>query len=177
MVLIPLRTQAPSQFFPSIFFLNSSGHLTRVTFALSAYPISIDRLTRILPEHLTQTPPERLTRLVQCLPSLIRSYPAELSYPILLLIGLLLTQSYTVLPGRITLPDMFPIGLLPTRLYPTILPDFLTRPSNTSLHPTAYPALPNHLTRMGTLQLASLKTSSSASHPDIGLLLADNVSR
>jgi hypothetical protein len=108
----------------------------------------------------------------------IHLYRAELSYLILLLIGLLLTRHYTVLlgritlpdlfpirlqstrpytilPGRITLPDHFPIGLLPTRLYPATLPDFLTRSSNTSLHPTAYPALPNHLTRLGTLQLAS----------------------
>jgi hypothetical protein len=40
--------------------------------------------------------------------------PAELPYPILLPIGLLLTRPYSVLPSQITLPDLFPIGLLPT---------------------------------------------------------------
>jgi hypothetical protein len=51
-VLIQLWTQTPSQFelVSSIFFLNSFGQLTRVTFTLSAYPISPNRLTRILPE-------------------------------------------------------------------------------------------------------------------------------
>jgi hypothetical protein len=39
------------------------------------------------------------------LTGLIRSYPTELRYPILLPIGLLLTQPYTILPGRITLLD------------------------------------------------------------------------
>jgi hypothetical protein len=62
-VLIQLWTQTPSQFelVSSIFFLNSSGQLTRVTFTLSAYPISPNRLTRILPEQLARTPPKRLS--------------------------------------------------------------------------------------------------------------------
>jgi hypothetical protein len=57
------------------------------------------------------------------------------------------------LPGRITLPDLFPIRLLPTRSYLATLPNFLTRLGNTSLPPTAYPTLLNHLSRPGTLQL------------------------
>jgi hypothetical protein len=73
--------------------------------------------------------------------------PGQITLPHLFLIWLLPTQPYTVLPNRITLPDIFPIGLQPTRLYPATLPDFLTRPGNTSLHPTALPALPNHPAR------------------------------
>jgi hypothetical protein len=86
---------------------------------------------------------------------LIRPYPTESPYPILLPIRLLLTRPYMVLPGRITLPNLFPIKLLPTRSYPATVPDFLARPGNTLLRPTAYPALPNHLARPGTLQLTS----------------------
>jgi hypothetical protein len=82
---------------------------------------------------------------------------AESHYPILLPIRLLLIQLYTVLPGRITLPDLFPIGLLPTRSYPTTVPDFLARSGKTLLHPTTYSALPNHLAWLGTSQLASPK--------------------
>jgi hypothetical protein len=109
-VLIPLWTQTPYQFglASSIFFLNSFKQLTRVTFTLSAYPISPDWLTWIMPEQLTWTPSECLTRSHQCLPGLIHSYPAELLYLILLPIGLLLTRPYTVLPGQITLPDSSP---------------------------------------------------------------------
>jgi hypothetical protein len=58
------------------------------------------------------------------------------------------------LPGRIILPDLFLTRLLPTRSYPTTIPDFLTLPGNTSLPPTAYPAIPNHLSCPGILQLA-----------------------
>jgi hypothetical protein len=87
-----------------------------------------------------------LIRSHQCLSGLICSYPAESPYPILLLIGLLLTRSYTVLLDRITLPDTLLIGLLPTRLYPATLPDFLTRSflDRTS----AYPIVPDHLARL-----------------------------
>jgi hypothetical protein len=111
-----------------------SRELTRVTFTLSAYPFSPDRLTRISPEQLTQTPPECLTRSHQCLPSLIRSYPAKLPYPILLPIRLLLTWPYTVLPGRITLPDS---SLNWTSTYPIIL-GHVTRLPYPSLHGIAY---------------------------------------
>jgi hypothetical protein len=83
--------------------------------------------------------------------------PGQITLPTLLLIKLLLTRAYTVLPDRITLPDLFPIGLLSTRSYPATLSNFLTRTGNNSLHPTAYPALPNYLTWPGTLQLASPK--------------------
>jgi hypothetical protein len=79
------------------------------------------------------------------------------TYPILPPIGLLLIRPYTFIPGQITLPNLFPIKLLPTQSYPATLPAFLTRSGNTSLHSTTYPALPNHLTRPGTLQLASPK--------------------
>jgi hypothetical protein len=53
-VLIPLWIQTPSQFelVFSIFFLNSSGQLTWITFTLSAYPISPDWLTWTLSEQL-----------------------------------------------------------------------------------------------------------------------------
>jgi hypothetical protein len=102
-----------------------------------------NRLTRSAYPNLARTPYPSLTRSHQCLPGLICSYPTESCYHILLSIGLLLTWPYTVLPGRITLPDPFPIGFLPTRSYPATLLDFLTRPGNTSLHPAAYPALPN----------------------------------
>jgi hypothetical protein len=128
----------------------------------------LKHLTRALPNHINAYPalyvhtwPNYLTRFFSrsdfYLLGLTRSYPAELPYMTPLSIRLLLTRPYTVLPDRITLPDHFSIGLLPTRSYPAILPNFLTRPGNTSLHPTAYPALPNHLTRPGTLQPASPK--------------------
>jgi hypothetical protein len=64
--------------------------------------------------NFTRVPHLSLTRLHQRLLGLIRSYPVELPYPILLSIGLLLTRPYKVLPSRITLLDPFPIGLLPT---------------------------------------------------------------
>jgi hypothetical protein len=156
-------------------FLNLLLEFIQTTYPGNLYPIgSPNRLTRILPEQLTRTPPECLTRALPdrinaypasfihiwpnyltrffsrsdfYLPGLTRSYPPELPYPILLLIGLLLARPYTVLPGRVTLPDLFPIRLLSTRSYPATLPDFLTRPGNTSLHSTAYPAIPNHLIR------------------------------
>jgi hypothetical protein len=134
-VLIPFWTRTPSQFglASSIFFLSSPGQLTRVTFTLLAYP----NLARIAYPIFIRAPYLSLTRWHQCLPGLVCSYPAKLPYPILLPIRLLLTRSYTVLPSRINLPDV------------------LTRSGKTSLHPTAYPTLSNHLTQQGTLQLAS----------------------
>jgi hypothetical protein len=154
-VLIPLWTRIASEFglVSSIFFLNSSGQLTWVTSTVSAYL----NLARTAYLNSTQVTYPSLTRSHQCLPGLIHSYPVELSYLILLPIELLLTWPYTVLPGRVTLPNLFLIRLLPTRSYPATLPNFLTQPGNTSLHPTAYPALPNHLTWSGTLQLTSPK--------------------
>jgi hypothetical protein len=86
-----------------------------------AYP---SLLPRISPERLPELYPDTYPiRLTQPYP---KSYPAELPYP-----------------------DHFLTRLLPTRSYPTTLPDFLARPDNTSL---PYP-----------------KTSSSASHLNIGL--------
>jgi hypothetical protein len=77
------------------------------------------------------------------LPGLTRSYPAELPY-------LISSRSDICLPNCTRPP------------YPTSLPghlsDILTRSGKTSLHPTAYPALPNHLTRSVTLQLTSPKS-------------------
>jgi hypothetical protein len=140
-------------------FINLLLEFIRTTYPGNLYPIGLPDLTRsayrILPEQLTRTPPEHLTRAHQCLPGLIRSYPAELPYLILLPIGLLLTRPYTVSPNRVTLPDLFSVRLLPTQSYSATLPDFLTQPGNTLLHPTAYLALPNHLTQLGTLQLPS----------------------
>jgi hypothetical protein len=201
-VLVPLRAQTPSQFglVSSIFFLNSSGHLTWVTFTLSAYLISSDWLTQILPEQLTQTPPECLTR---ALPDHINAYPAlyiciRLNYLTrffsrsgIYLHGLTRPNYLTRSPPNQTsayptlhsltwsncLTDLFPIGLLPTQLYLATLPDFLARPGNTSLHPTTYPALPVTLPCQVPFNYPHLKTSSSVSHPDLGLLLDDNASR
>jgi hypothetical protein len=153
--------------------MSSPGQLTLVTFTLSAYP----NLARIAYLNFTRTLYPSLTWSHQCLPGLIRSYATEFLYPILLLIGLLLTQPYTVLPGRITLPDLFLIGLLPTRSYSATLSNFLTRSGNTSLHPTAYPALPNHLAWPGTLQLASPENFVIGLPPCLRLILADNASR
>jgi hypothetical protein len=65
------------------------------------------------------------------------------------------TRPYMFILGRITLPDPFLVGLLPTQLYPATLPGFLPQPGNTLLHPTAYPPSPNHAIQLGTLQLTS----------------------
>jgi hypothetical protein len=74
-VLIPLWTRTPSQFglVFSIFFLSSLVLLTWITFTLSVYPISLDRLTRISPKQLIRSSSERLTR---ALPDCLNSYPA-----------------------------------------------------------------------------------------------------
>jgi hypothetical protein len=128
----------------SIFFLCLPRQLTWVTFTLSAYPIGLpeshlnslpnphpstisepypitsmftrpyNRLTRSAYLNTARTPYPSLTWSHQCLPGLICSYPVESPYLILLPIGLLLTQPYKVLPSRITLPDLFPVRLLPT---------------------------------------------------------------
>jgi hypothetical protein len=116
-----------------------------------------NRLTRSAYPNLTRTPYPSLTRSRQCLPGLICSFPAESPYPIIFPIGLLLTRSYMVLSGQINLPDRFLVRLLPTRSYLATLPDFLTQSGNTSLHPTAYPTIPNHLIQPSTLQLTSPK--------------------
>jgi hypothetical protein len=104
--LIPLWTQTPSQFglVSSIFLLSSPGQLTRVSFTLSAYPIGIPESH---PNSLSDLHPSTL-------PDRINAYLAKSPYPIILPIGLLLIQPYTVLPGRITLPDLFSIELPPT---------------------------------------------------------------
>jgi hypothetical protein len=131
--LIPVwTTRTPLQFGPasSILFLSLPGQLTWLTFTLSAY-LNLAQKAYLI---LTQMPYPSLIRLHQCLSGLICSYPAESPHPILLLIGLLLTGPYTVLPDRTTLPDPFPIGLLPTRSYPTTLPNFLTRPGYPPMH-------------------------------------------
>jgi hypothetical protein len=124
-ILMPLWTKTPSQFgmVSSIFFLSSPGQLTLVTFTLSAYPISPDRLTRMSPEQLIPAPYLSFTRSYQCIPGLIRPYSVESPYSILLPIKLLHTRPYTVLPGRNTSPDLFPTRLLPTRSYPATVPD------------------------------------------------------
>jgi hypothetical protein len=90
-VLIPLWTRTPSQFglVSSIFFLNSSGQLTQVTFTLSAYLISPDRLTRIPPEQLART---------ACSSSTRAPYP----------ITSMLTRPYMFIPSWITLHDSSP---------------------------------------------------------------------
>jgi hypothetical protein len=104
------------------------------------------------------TQPNYLTRLLSRSDfysrSLTRSYPAELPYPIL--------------------P---PIGLLPTKSYPATLPDFLTwRVTLRSTRLLTHPYLVT-LSSRAPFNWPHPKTSSSASHLDIGLLLADNASR
>jgi hypothetical protein len=157
--LIPLWPWTPSQFglVSSIFFLSSPGQLTRVTFTLT-------RTTYLI---FIRAPYLNLTWSHQCLPSLIRPYSALYAH----------TRPYTILPDQITLPNLFLIGLLPTRSYPATKPDFLARPDNTSLHPTAYLALPNHLAWSGTLQLASPKNILISIPPWLMLILTDNASR
>jgi hypothetical protein len=156
MVLIPLRTRTPSQFglVSSMFFLNSSGHLTRVTFTQSTYLISFDRLTQILPKQLTRTPPKRPTR---ALPNRINAYPALYFRIRLNFLTRFLSRSDFYFPALhgLTRPNYLKQSLpVQTSAY-SIIPGHLTRPGNTSLHLTAYPSLPNQLTRPGTLQLAS----------------------
>jgi hypothetical protein len=178
-ILIPLWTWTPSQFglVSSIFFLSSPGQLTRVTFTLSAYPID---LPKSHPNSLPKLQPSTLSE-----PHLIASM---LTWPYTLIPGRITLpdsspdrtstySAYMVLPGRITSPNLFLFGLLPTRLYPATIPDFLTRPGNTSLHPTAYWALPNHLARPGTLQLASPENLLIILPPWLRLVLVDNASR
>jgi hypothetical protein len=132
-------------------FLNILLEFIRTTYPGNLYPIGLPDLTRSAYLNLARTaypnstraPYLSLTRSHQCLPSLIHSYPAELSYLILLPIKLLLTRPYTVLPGRITLPDLFWIRLLPTRSYLATLPGRVT-PRCTQLltwpYPTEYPS-------------------------------------
>jgi hypothetical protein len=147
-VLIPLWTRTLFQFrlIYSIFSLSSPGQLTQVTFTLSAYP----NLARTAYPIFTRAPYLSTSMLTQPYTfkpgriTLLNSSPDR-------------TYTYPALLDQITLPDPFPIGLLSTRSYPATLPDFLTMLGNTLLHSTAYPGLPNHLTRPGTLQLASLE--------------------
>jgi hypothetical protein len=170
-VLILLWTQTPSQFglVSSIFFLNSFGQLTRVTFTLSAYT----NLAWTAYPNSTWVPYSSLTRSHQCLPGLRRSYPTELPYPILLSIRLLLTRHYMVLPDRVILSDLFPVRLLPIRSYPATLPDRVT-PRCTQLLTRPYPiTLPGWV----PFNYPHPKISSSASHLDLGLLLVDNALR
>jgi hypothetical protein len=128
-VLIPLWTRTPSQFrhVPSIFYLNSSGQHTQVTFTLSAYPISPDWLTRILPKQLTRTPPERLTR---ALLDRINAYPTLYTHIRLNYFTRFFSQS-----------DFYLHGL--TRSYPAKLP-YQSLPDRTS----AYPIVSGHLTQI-----------------------------
>jgi hypothetical protein len=158
-------------------FLNLFLEFTRTTYLGNLYLSAYPNLARTAYLNFIRAPYPSLSRSHQCLPGLIRSYLAELPYPILLPIELLLTRPYTVLPGRITLLDLFSIGLLPTQSYPATVPDILTRPGNTSLHPTAYPALPNHLARPGTLHLASPEKFLIGLPPRLMLNLADNALR
>jgi hypothetical protein len=170
--LIPLRTQTPSQFrlISSIFFMNSSGHPTRVTFTLSAYPISSDRLTRTLHEQLTQTPLERLTRaLSNCInvcPALyIRTRPNYLTRSDICLPGL--TRSYpTKLPYLISSRSDFCLPDCTRPPYSTSLPDRVT-PRCTQLLARPYPiTLPGQV----PINWPHPNTPSTASHLDLGLL-------
>jgi hypothetical protein len=126
-VLVPFWTWTPSQFrlVSSIIFLNSSEQLTQVTFILSAYLISPNRLTRIPPEQLARTPPERPTR---ALLNHINAYPALYVQIQPNYLTRFFSRSVFYLPGL--------NGL--TR------PNYLTRslPDRTS----AYPIVPSHLT-------------------------------
>jgi hypothetical protein len=176
-------------------FLNLLLEFIWTTYLGNLYPIGLPDLTRSAYLNLARTAylnPTRahylsLIQSHQCFPGLIRSYPSELPYLILLPIRLLLTwpnyltwflnRSDFYLPGRITLPDPSPDQTSAYRSYPATIPDFLTRPGNTSLHSTAYLALPITLPHWVPFNWPHPKTSSSPSHLDLGLLLADNASR
>jgi hypothetical protein len=105
-------------------FLNLLLKFTRTTYPSSLHPIGLPDVTWSAYLNLSRTtyliyiwaPYPSLTRSHPCLPALICPYPAESPYPILLLIGLLLTQ-----PNYLTrsFPDK-------TYAYP-IVPDHHTR--------------------------------------------------
>jgi hypothetical protein len=172
------------------------------TYPGNLYPIGLPDLTRSAYLNPARTaclnsirvPYPSLTQTQRCLLGLIRSYQAELPYPILLPIRLLLTRPYTVLPGGITLPDSSPdlTSTYPAELsYPMssrsnfYLPSHTRPPYLISLPGRVPPRCTQLLTRPYPITLPSWvpfnwshpKNSSSASHLDLGLLLADNASR
>jgi hypothetical protein len=152
-------------------FLNHPLEFIRTTYPGNLYPIgSSDRLTRRSLEQLTRTPP--------------KPYP----------IASMLTRLYTFISYRITLPDSSPdrTSTYPSRLpYPIssrsnfCLPDRTRPPYPTSLPGRVTPRCTQLLTRPYPIILPARvpfnwphpKTSSPASHLDIGLLLVDNASR
>jgi hypothetical protein len=98
-------------------FLNLLLEFSRTIYPGNLHPIGLPNLTRSTNPNLTRTVYPNFT---------LAPYPVALPYPILHPIGLLLAQPYRVLPGQITLPDVFPIRLLPIRSYPATLPDRVT---------------------------------------------------
>jgi hypothetical protein len=143
------------------------GRITLPEFSSGCLPGS---LSKIMPDSLFELLPETLPESYPgMLPDTLPEPPPR-SCLDTYLIGL--TKSCLN-----SLPDLFPIRLLPTRLYPTTLPDFLIRPGNTSLHPIAHPTLPNYLTWLGPLQLASPEIFPISLPPWLRLILADNTSR
>jgi hypothetical protein len=142
----------------STFFLNSSRQLT-----WELYSIGLPDLTRLAYSNLalpaypnsTRAPYPSLTRSHQCLPGLIHSYPVELPYMILFLMGLLLTQPHTVLRGQTTLPDSSPdqTSTYQTLPYPIssqpdiCLPDRTRPPYSTSIPSKVTPRCSQLLTQ------------------------------
>jgi hypothetical protein len=126
-------------------------------------------LARIAYPNFIRAPYPSLTQLHQCLPSLIHSCLAELPYPILLPIRLLLTRPYMVLTDRITYLIFSRSDFhIPDRTrppYPTSLPSWVT------LRCIQLLTQPYPITFPGWLPFnwPHLKTSSSASNPDLCL--------
>jgi hypothetical protein len=174
-VLIPLWTWTPFQFglVSSIFFLISPGQLTRVTFTLLAYPFV---LPESRPNSLSELHPSALPEPYPITSILTRHYTFIPDQIILPDYSPDQTSTYPVLPGRITLPDLFLIGLLPTRSYPATFPDLITQSGNASL-----PQLltrPYPITLPGQVPSTGLTRKLPYRPPTLTwLILADNASR
>jgi hypothetical protein len=116
--------------------------------------------TRVIPERVTQNFTRALTRVVPIhIPDQVN--PALPDH----------------LLDQITLPDLFPTRLLPTQLYPTTQPDFLTRLGNTSLHLTAYTPYPITLPGRVSFNWPHPKSLPIGLPPCLRLVLADNSTR
>jgi hypothetical protein len=104
----------------------------------------LSMLPRISPEHLPELYPD--------------TYPISLTrpYPI-------------VYPTELHYPDLFPTRVLPTRSYLATLPNILTRLGNTSLPRLLTKPYPITFPGRVPFNWPYPKTSSSASHLDLGL--------
>jgi hypothetical protein len=158
-------------------FLNLLLEFTRTTYSGNLHPFGLPDLTwsaypnlaRITYPIFIRASYPSLTGLHQCLLGLIRPYPVESPYPILLPIRLLLIWPYTVLPDRITLPNFFWSDFcLPDRTrppYPTSLPGRVTLRCTQLLTRPYLITLPDRV----PFNWPHPKTSSLASHLNLCL--------